>query len=129
MPPESSLDDVEMPWVAASYSMAAGVIYMLSAVQLLIESLYLGATVTALASVALLTFGLVIVLLGLDLLVNPFRHRGLGIAICIASGCAFAALVLSLSLATQGEYVLFVFPAGGIVAGVSAILYESPGIQ
>lgn len=102
---------------------------MLSGVQLLIESLYIGATVTALASVALLTVGLVIVLLGLDLLVNPFRHRGLGIAICITSGFAFAALVFSLSVATQGEYVLCVVPSGGIAAGVSAILYTSPGIE
>lgn len=126
---DSSLADVEEPWVAATYTMAAGVTYMLSGAGVLSEALYLGATGVAIACVVLITFGLLLVLLGLDLLFNPFRHRGLGIAICFVSGLAFVAMIVAFSVATQGEYELGVLPIGGIVAGVWAILYESPGID
>lgn len=129
MTPASSPTDVDEPWVAAAYSMAAGVLYMLAGSQVLIEALYLDATVAALVCVVLITLGLIVVLLGLDLLVNPFRHRALGIAICIVSGLSFVAMIVSFSLAAPGEYLLGVLPIGGIVAGASAILYESPGMK
>ena len=109
--------------------MASGALYMLAGTQVLIEALYLDTTVIALVCVVLITLGLAVVLLGLDLLVNPFRHRSLGIAICIVSGLCFVAMIVSFSLATPGEYLLGVLPIGGILAGASAILYESPGVK
>ena len=126
---ESPYADVELPWVAAVYTMAAGVLYMLSGAGVLAEALYNGATASAIACVVLISIGLLIVLLGLDLLINPFRHRALGVAIIIVSSLAFVSMIVTFYTLTGGESVLFVLPVGGIVAGVSAILYESPGID
>jgi hypothetical protein len=98
---------------------------MLSGVQLVIEALYDGLTGVAIASTVLIFIGLVLVILGLDLLVNPFRHRALGVAIILVSVVATVAMIATFSVAPVGAVLLFVSPAGGIVGGILAIVYES----
>jgi hypothetical protein len=122
---EYARDNVDLPWGASSATWAGGALFMLSGVQLVIEALYDGLTGVAIASTVLIFIGLVLVILGLDLLVNPFRHRALGVAIILASVVATVAMIATFSVAPVGAVLLFVSPAGGIAGGILAILYES----
>jgi hypothetical protein len=119
-----SPDNIDLPWPASTTTWAAGALFMLSGVQLIIEALYDGLTWVAIASTVLIGIGLILVILGLDLLVNPFRHRALGVAIIIVSVAATVAMLATFSVAPEGAVLLFVSPAGGVVGGIWAILYE-----
>ena len=125
MAQDYAADELETPWVEASYTAASGVLFMLSGAGTAAEALYDGLTGAVLACTILIAAGLALVILGLDLLVNPFRHRALGILIIVVSTLAFLVLVFSLYLA-PGVPVLFVLPVGGIVCGIGAILYQLP---
>ena len=122
-------DNVELPWGASTVTWAGGALFMLSGVQLVIEALYDGLTEVAIASTVLIGIGLILVILGLDLLVNPFRHRALGVAIILVSLVATVAMLATFFVAPMGAALLFVSPVGGIVGGSWAILYESSDVD
>ena len=122
---EDERSTVDLPWGASTATWAAGALFILSGVQLLTEALYDGLAGVAIASTVLISVGLILVILGLDLLVNPFRHRALGIAIILVSFLATVAMLATFYVAPEGAVLLFVSPAAGVVGGIYAILYES----
>lgn len=121
----SALDEVDLPWPAATVTWAGGALFVLSGAQLALEALYDGLTGVAIAAIVLIGIGLALVILGLDLIVNPFRHRALGVTIIIVSALATVTMLATFSVAPEGAPLLFVSPAGGIVGGIMAILRES----
>ena len=127
MPPNTLREDVQPPWGPSTFAMAAGVLYMLSGVQLLAEAFGDTSTVIAIACVVEIFAGLAIVILGLNLVVNPFRHQTFGVAIIVVSGLATVAMLSAFSLAPNGAVLLFVSPAGGVSAGAWAILLDVRG--
>lgn len=118
-------DEVDIPWPAATVTWAGGALFVLSGAQLALEALYDGLTGVAIAAIVLIGIGLTLVILGLDLIVNPFRHRALGVTIIIVSALATVTMLATFSVAPGGAPLLFVSPAGGIVGGILAILRES----
>lgn len=120
----SARDEVDLPWPAATVTWAGGALFVLSGAQLALEALYDGLTGVAIAAIVLIGIGLALVILGLDLIVNPFRHRALGVTIIIVSALATVTMVATFSVAPEGAPLLFVSPAGGIVGGIMAILRE-----
>jgi hypothetical protein len=116
--------NVDLPWGASAATWAGGILFMLSGGLLVSESLYDGATGAAIASTILIGIGLILVFLGIDLLVNPFRHRALGVAIILVSIVATVAMIASFYVGPAGAILLFVSPASSLVGGVAAILYE-----
>jgi hypothetical protein len=99
-------------------------LFMLSGGQLVTEALYDGVTIVAIASTVLIAIGLVLVILGLDLITNPFRHRALGVAIIVVSGLATLAMLAAFYVAPEGAFLLFVSPMASAVGGVTAILHK-----
>jgi hypothetical protein len=117
--------NVDLPWGASTITWAGGALFMLSGAQLATEALYDGLIWVAIASTVLIGVGLILVILGLDLLVNPFRHQALGVTIILVAVLAAVVMIVTFVVAPMGAVLLFVSPMSGILGGAWAILYES----
>jgi hypothetical protein len=115
--------EVELPWAAAILTGISSVFLLGIGTGVALQAAAAGDLPAAYVALGFVLLGVVAVVLALDLLVNPFRHRVLGLAILAVS---VAAIVLDVNgyAFVGNELYWFYFPTGSILGGVAAIFYE-----
>jgi len=77
-----------------------------------------GLAINAYTSAYLIVAGVVLAMLGGWLLVNPYRHIGIGAVTIVVSASCFAAIVLG------GAWGFLLAPVAGLFGGVWALVYK-----